>query len=124
MKYLDVDTNQWRSKITSGVESNVFKGEAYRRGVFSSAIRGVSLEALRQSQISSGSKVSRSDTPCSAWPRLATPSHAFLALNVQLAKQPTASGVFLPPRADARSDAREGMPLKTLVERSRNHVDS
>ncbi|CAL2278995.1 unnamed protein product [Prunus armeniaca] len=50
-------------------------------------------------------------TPPSAWPRLATPSHALPVLNMQLAKQPTASGVFLPPR----SDAREGMPLKTLV---------
>ncbi|CAL8171397.1 unnamed protein product [Prunus armeniaca] len=49
--------------------------------------------------------------PCSAWLRLETPPHAFPAPNVQLAKQPTASGDSLPPR----SDAREGMPLKTLV---------
>ncbi|CAL2251519.1 unnamed protein product [Prunus armeniaca] len=63
------------------------------------------------SQISSGSEVSISGTPRSAWSSPATPSYAFPALNVQLAKQQTASGVFLPPRADAR----EGMPLKTLV---------
>ncbi|CAL8100009.1 unnamed protein product [Prunus armeniaca] len=55
-------------------------------------------------------------TPRSAWARLATPPHAFPALNVQIAKQPDASGVFLTPRADACSDAREGMPLKTLVQ--------
>ncbi|CAL8153283.1 unnamed protein product [Prunus armeniaca] len=52
-------------------------------------------------------------TPRSAWTRLATPPHAFPVLNVQIGKQPDASGVFLLPRADAR----EGMPLKTLVAR-------
>ncbi|KAI5346161.1 hypothetical protein L3X38_014040 [Prunus dulcis] len=45
---------------------------------------------------------------------LATPPHALPALDVQLAKQPTASGDFLPPRSEAVADAREGMPLKTL----------
>ncbi|XP_008221994.1 PREDICTED: hyoscyamine 6-dioxygenase-like [Prunus mume] len=61
-------------------------------------------------------------TPRSAWTRLATPPHAFPALNVQIAKQPDASGVFLPPRADARSDAREGMPLKTLIHRAVTNI--
>ncbi|KAI5335355.1 hypothetical protein L3X38_025488 [Prunus dulcis] len=55
-------------------------------------------------KISSGSEASRSGAPCSAWPRLATPPHAFLALNVQLAKQPTAWGDFLP--------LRSGMPFE------------
>ncbi|CAL2229208.1 unnamed protein product [Prunus armeniaca] len=112
---------------------NVFKGEAYRRGVFSSATRGVSLEALRRrlpcevlpckqfadEQNSSGSEVSRSARlapPRYASTRLATPSYAFPSLNVQLAKRPTASGVFLPPRADAHSNGRKGMPLKTLFQ--------
>ncbi|KAI5313729.1 hypothetical protein L3X38_042905 [Prunus dulcis] len=36
-------------------------------------------------------EVSRSGAPCSAWPRLATPPHAFPELNVLLEKQPTAS---------------------------------
>ncbi|CAL9013270.1 unnamed protein product, partial [Prunus brigantina] len=69
-------------------------------------------------QNSSGSEVSRSARlapPRYASTHLATPSYAFPSLNVQLAKQLTASGVFLPPRADARSDPREGMPLKTLL---------
>ncbi|CAL8989435.1 unnamed protein product, partial [Prunus brigantina] len=52
-------------------------------------------------------RVSRSRAPCSALQRLLTPSHAFPALNVQLAKQLTASGVFWPPRSEARSDARK-----------------
>ncbi|KAL6284618.1 hypothetical protein ACE6H2_015547 [Prunus campanulata] len=52
---------------------------------------------------------------CPDLARLAPPGHAFPALNVQLAKQPTASGDFLPPRSDALADAREGMPLKTLL---------
>ncbi|CAL8149969.1 unnamed protein product [Prunus armeniaca] len=63
------------------------QGEAYRRGVFSSAMRGVSLEALRQD--------SRSGTPCNALLCLATPCNAFPALNVQLAKQPDTSGVWV-----------------------------
>ncbi|KAH0996256.1 hypothetical protein GBA52_020120 [Prunus armeniaca] len=49
--------------------------------------------------------VSRSATPSHALLRLLTPCNAFPTLNVQLAKQPTASGVFLPPRADAHSGA-------------------
>ncbi|CAL8996904.1 unnamed protein product [Prunus brigantina] len=49
--------------------------------------------------------------PRSAWTCLATPPLAFPVLNVQLAKQPTASNVFLPPCADGR----EGVPLKTLI---------
>ncbi|CAL2274155.1 unnamed protein product [Prunus armeniaca] len=60
---------------------------------------------------SSSVKVPDLVIPCSAWLRLETPPHAFPAPNVQLAKQPTASGDSLPPR----SDAREGMPLKTLI---------
>ncbi|CAL2225643.1 unnamed protein product [Prunus armeniaca] len=77
-------------------------------------MRGVSLEALRHFQFLPFQKIpdlQRLLTPRSAWTRLATAPHAFPALNVQIAKQPDASGVFLPPRADAR----EGMPLKTLV---------
>ncbi|CAL8120480.1 unnamed protein product [Prunus armeniaca] len=88
---------------------NVFKCEAYKRDVFSSAMQGISLEALRHRV------VSRSATPSHALLRLLMPCNAFPALNVQLAKQPTAWGVFLPPRADARSGVREGMPLKTLI---------
>ncbi|BFG14367.1 hypothetical protein CerSpe_006410 [Prunus speciosa] len=55
---------------------------------------------------------------CPDLARLATPCNApytFPALNVQLAKQLTASGDFLPPRSDALADAREGMSLKTLI---------
>ncbi|CAL8159078.1 unnamed protein product [Prunus armeniaca] len=52
--------------------------------------------------------MSRSRAPCNAFSRLP-------ALNVQLAKQLTASGVFRPPHSEARSDARESMRLKTLI---------
>ncbi|CAB4320139.1 unnamed protein product [Prunus armeniaca] len=52
--------------------------------------------------------------PRSALQRFVTPPYVFPALNVQLAKQPTTSGIFLPPHSEARFDASESMPLKTL----------
>ncbi|CAL2244630.1 unnamed protein product [Prunus armeniaca] len=66
------------------------------------------LNQFQTCKISSGSEGSRSGDSLL---RLATPPHAFPALNVQLAKQPTASADPLPPR----SHACEGLPLKTLI---------
>ncbi|CAL2239096.1 unnamed protein product [Prunus armeniaca] len=102
------------------LSTNVFKGEAYRRGVFSGAMQGVSFEALLpriivflaephrtcRSRNFFRFRVSRSGAPCSALQHLITPSHA--------------SGVFRPPRSKARSDERENMPLKTLLSTNSN----
>ncbi|CAL9004160.1 unnamed protein product, partial [Prunus brigantina] len=75
-----------------GVWVNALTGKALMRGVLPICIFAKFIQVQK----------------CPDLARLATPPYAFPALNVQLVKQPTASGDFLPPRSDALADAREG----------------